>query len=137
MRDTYRAVQRLQVAEHERVEGTLDGHLSHELHVRDAVLVKRPPGGSSYEGPMRFRPSTYPGVCTISVTISPTTFRVVDFADVDRATPFSQPLHADRLIRLGLPELELTPDQPGKLQHQDEDGVTWHAKTISRFFADG
>ena len=31
MRDTYRAVQRLQVATHERVEGTSGGHLSHEL----------------------------------------------------------------------------------------------------------
>ena len=49
-RDTNLAVQRLQVAAHERVEGTLGGHLSHELHVGDLALVKRQPGGSGYEG---------------------------------------------------------------------------------------
>ena len=64
----------------------MGGHLSHELHVGDAVLVKRPPGGSGYEGPIRFRPSTYPGVYKVSVKVSQTTFRVVGFADVDRAT---------------------------------------------------
>ena len=62
MRDTYQAVKRLQVVAHKLVEGTLSGHLSHELHVGDAVLVKRPPSGSGYEGPIRFRPSTYPGI---------------------------------------------------------------------------
>ena len=29
------------------------------------------------------------------------------------------------------------PDQPSTLEIQDEDGVTWHAKTISRFSAAG
>ena len=86
-RDTYRAVQRLQSAAQERVEGTLSGHLSHELHVGDAVLVKRPPSGSGYEGPMRFRPSTYLGIFKVSVKISPTTFKVVDFADPNREIP--------------------------------------------------
>ena len=62
MRDTYQAVKRLQAAAHERVEGTLSGHLSHELYIRDAMLVNRPPTGSGYEGPVRFRPSTYPGM---------------------------------------------------------------------------
>ena len=58
LRDTYRAVQRLQSVVQERVEGALSGHLSHELHVGDAALVKRPPAGSGFEGPIRFRPST-------------------------------------------------------------------------------
>jgi hypothetical protein len=58
MRDAYGAVQRVQAAAHERVEGPLGGHLSHELHVGDAVLVKRPPKAGGYEGPVRFRPKS-------------------------------------------------------------------------------
>ena len=45
MRDAYRVVQLLQSAAQERVEGTLSGHLSHDLHVGDVVLMKRPPAG--------------------------------------------------------------------------------------------
>ena len=137
MRDTYQAVKRLQTAAHERVEGTLSGHLSRELHVGDAVLVKRLPSGSGYEGPIRFRPSTYPGIYKVSVKISPTTFWVVDFADPNREIPFGQPVNADRLIRLDLPELELMPDQPRKLEGQEDDGFIWTEKRISRLFADG
>jgi len=33
--------------------------------------------------------------------------------------------------------LELMPDQPGKLEIQGDDGVTWTVKNISRFSADG
>ena len=79
MRDMYQAVKRLHEAARERVEGTLSGHLSHELLVGDAVLVKRPPSGSGYEGPIRFRPSAYPGIFKVNVKISPTTFTVVEF----------------------------------------------------------
>ena len=78
----------------------------------DAVLVKRSPAASGYEGPVRFRLSTYPGIFNVHVKISPIAFKVVDFADPNRELQFSQPLHADRLIRLDLPQLELMPDQP-------------------------
>ena len=101
------------------------------------MLVKRPPKAGGYEGPIRFRPSTYPGVYKIHTKISPTTVKVVDFADPSRDLQFGQPLHADRLIRLDLPELELMPDQPRKLEMQGDDGVTWTVKKISRFSADG
>lgn len=36
-----------------------------------------------------------------------------------------------------LTKLKLMPDEPGKLEIQDGDGVSWHAKTMSRFSADG
>ena len=137
MRDTYRTVQRLQLAAQERAEGTLSGHLSHELEVGDAVLVKRPPAAAAYGGPIRFRPKTYPGVYKISVKISPTTYKVADLADPTARVTFGQPIHADRLIKLDLPELELMPDQPRRIEVQDKDGSTWNALTISRFAADG
>ena len=73
----------------------------------------------------------------VGVKISPTTPSIVDFADVNRDTHFSKPLNADRLSRLDLPELELMPDHARRLDIQDEHGVTWHARTNSRFLADG
>ena len=103
----------------------------------DAVLVNRPSEASGYEGLVRVRPSTYAGIYKVHVEISPTTFNAVDFADPSRELQFSQPSHADRLIRLDLPELELVPDQPRKLEIQDDDWVTWTVKKISRFSADG
>jgi hypothetical protein len=78
-----------------------------------------------------------PGIYKIHTKISPTTFKVVDFADPSRDLQFDQPVHANRLIRLDLPELELMLDQPQRLEIQGDDGVTWTVKKIFRLSADG
>jgi hypothetical protein len=48
-----------------------------------------------------------------------------------------QPLNAERLVRLDLPELELDPRQPRKVEIQRDSAGDWETMKISRFSADG
>ena len=52
-------------------------------------------------------------------------------------TPFEQPLKADRLVRLDMPEIPLDPGQPRIFEVLNEDNETWHRWRIERFAADG
>ena len=57
--------------------------------------------------------------------------------DKDEAPNFKQPVHAERLVRLDMPELELSPDQPRRLEMRERPTQPWNTYTIDRFGADG
>ena len=112
------------------------GSLSKELEVGDAVLVRREPTVAR-TGPTRFQSRVYPGIFIIKRKVSPTTFVVEDLVDKDAVPGFTQPLRAERLVRLDMPELELSPDQPRRLELRETPLQPWNEYTIDRFGADG
>ena len=73
----------------------------------------------------------------ISKKISPSTFVVEDLVDKDAVPGFHQPLHAQRLVRLDMPELDLQPGQPHRLELRSNPAEPWAEYTIDRFGADG
>ena len=113
----------------------MSGHLSQELTVGDAVMVRREPTVER-KGPTRFQPRAYPDIYVIKSKISPSTFVVRDLVDEDRVIPFKQPLHAERLVRLDMPELDLQPGQPRKLEMRETPAQPWNEYVIDRFGAD-
>ena len=52
-------------------------------------------------------------------------------------TPFDQPLNADRLVRLDMPEVPLDPGQPRTFEVLNADNDTWYRWQIERFAVDG
>ena len=136
LREVHASVQRTTLSSIERDEATLAGRVSQELEVGDPVLVRRE-ATVSRAGPQRFQPATYPGVFVIKRKVSPTTFVVEDLVDKDEAPSFKQPVHAERLVRLDMPELELSPDQPRRLEMRERPTQPWNTYTIDRFGADG
>ena len=134
MEETYRSVRRTKEESVERHEGTLEGRMSAELLVGDAVLVRRDPT-EKRAGPERFQSRVYPGVYKVSRKVGPHTFHVQDFADPEARVTFSQPVNAERLVRLDLPELELNPEQPRDVEIFR--GDAWERHRIDKFSADG
>ena len=134
MTETYKSVERTQKEIQESLEGAEEGHQSKEPWVGDAVLVRREPTAKR-EGPLRFQPRVYPGVYRICRKIEKHTFRVEDPVDPRSETPFMQPLNADRLVKIDMPELQLDVDQNRKLEIE-EAGI-WVPYNIERFAPDG
>ena len=108
--------------------------MSAELEVGDAVLVRREPT-EKRSGPERFQSRVYPGVYRVSRKVGPHTFHVQDFADPEAKVAFGQPVNAERLVRLDLPELDLSPDQPRDVEIFR--GDDWERHRIEKFSADG
>ena len=101
-----------------------------------AVLVRRRPRNKE-EGPIRFQEKCFPGVYRIKARVSRHTFYVEDLADSSAPCPFAQPINADHLIALDLPELELDPGQNRVLEIESENGAEWIRYQVERFAADG
>ena len=57
--------------------------------------------------------------------------------DKDRVLGFHQPLHASRLIKLDMPELELRGDQPRRLEMRVSEASPWNTYVIEKFSPDG
>ena len=112
------------------------GRLSAELEVGDFVLVKRELS-SGRPGATRFQERVYPGSYRVKEKIGPGTYRVEDVADRTAVLPFAQPINADRLIRLDMPELELQAGQPRRLLMRTRPTQPWNEYRIERFAADG
>ena len=136
LREVHSSVQRTTLATIERDETSLAGRVSLELDVGDCVLVRRE-ATVRREGPTRFQSRVYPGVYVIKRKVSPTTFVVEDLADKEKPPAFHQPLHAERLVKLDMPELGLSPDQPRRLELRETPLQPWTEYTIDRFAADG
>ena len=136
LKGVHQSVQRVKLESLEREEKKLEGRLSAELQVGDAVLVRREPTVER-KGPTRFQERVYDGVFVIKNKISPTTFEVEDLADKAMTIPFTQPLHAERLVKLDMPELELSPTQPRRLEMRERETQPWNEYTIERFAPDG
>ena len=58
-------------------------------------------------------------------------------ADRARPLPFKQPLHAERLVKLDMPELELRADQPRRLEMRTREAQPFNEYVVERFAADG
>ena len=136
LREVHTSVNRTTLEAIERDASTMSGRISAELMVGDTVLVRRP-ATVERKGPTRFQERSYPEIYVIKSKVSPTTFVVRDLVDEDRPIPFTQPLHADRLVKLDMPELTLEPGQPRRLQLREGVGDAWTEYYIDRFGADG
>ena len=112
------------------------GHLSSELEVGDPVLARRE-ATADRKGPTRFQSRVYDGIFVIKRKVSPTTFVVEDLVDKEYVPKFSQPLHAERLVRLDMPELGLEPGQPRRLEMRESLVDPWNVYTLESFGADG
>ena len=136
LREVHTTVNRTTLEAIERDASTMSGRISAELMVGDTVLVRRP-ATVERKGPTRFQERAYPEIYVIKSKVSPTTFVVRDLVDEDRPIPFTQPLHADRLVKLDMPELTLEPGQPRHLQLREGVADVWTEYYIDRFGADG
>ena len=79
----------------------------------------------------------YEGVFVIVRKVGEVTFYVEDLVDKDRVLLFTQPLHAARLIKLDMPELELRGDQPRRLEMRKSEASPWNEYVIEKFSPDG
>ena len=136
LRDVYAGVERQALEDAEEAAAEAAGRVNAELELGDSVLVRREPTAAR-QGPTRFQERVYPGIYEIMEKVSPSTFRVRDLADHRAVVGFDQPLHASRLIKLDLPEVELSPSQPRRLLMRTRVTQPWNEYTIERFAADG
>ena len=136
LKEVHATVQRVAQDAIERDERTLEGSVSRELHVGDPVLVRREPTVER-KGPTRFQGKTYPGIFVVAKKTSSTTYTVADLVDKSLVIPFKQPIHAERLIKLDMPELELRAGQPRRLEMREKETQPWNEYTVERFGMDG
>ena len=62
---------------------------------------------------------------------------VEDLVDKSAKLEFRQPIHTERLVRLDMPELELSPDQPRRLEMRTAVTQPFNEYVIERFGVDG
>ena len=134
--ETYASVRRVQAEAREELERRAGGHLSSELFVGDVVLVRSDPTARR-EGPLRFQARVRDELYRISRKIDRHTFHVEKLTRPAEPVGFTQPIHADRLIKLDLPELPLTDTRHRVLELYDEATDTWEAWSVDRFAVDG
>jgi len=111
LKEVHSAVQRTTLETIERDANTLAGRINLERNVADPVLVRRE-GTVERSGPTRFQERVLDGIFVIKRKIGPKTFVVEDLVDKSRPINLVQPLLAERLVKLDMPELELRADQP-------------------------
>ena len=121
MVSTYKTVMQVQSETLEADEGKQVGHLSQELWPGDTVLVKRETSAKR-EGPARFQSRTYNGLYRIVRKVGRHTFEVEDVADKTAEITFMQPVNADRLIKLDMPELGIDEKPAAKIGNSE---VAW------------
>ena len=136
LHEVYSSVQRTALSAIEREESKLGGRLSSEIGVGDAVLVRRE-ATVERKGPTRFQERVYEGIFRVVRRASPGAFWVEDLVDKTKSVPFRQPVHAERLVKLDMPELELRADQPRKLEVREAPTQPWNRYVIDRFGVDG
>jgi hypothetical protein len=134
--ETYAESQVIQRERAEAQEPRGEGRVSAELKKGDIVLVKREPTVAR-AGPLRFQERVYPDLYRVNRVISASTFNVEPVVDPGGRTPFDQPLNADRLVRLDMPEVPLDPGQPRTFEVLNADNDTWYRWQIERFAVDG
>ena len=77
------------------------------------------------------------GIYKVVRKVGLATFFVADLVDPDAHIPFMQPVNADRLVRLDMPELELSANQPRRLEMRASDTQPFNEYTIEKFGVDG
>ena len=135
-RDTYRDVEGIQKEQVEKRETTLDGYLSSELHVGDVVAIRRE-ASARRDGPLRFQQRTYPDLYRVKAKVGTHTVTVESVSDPTAAVPVLQPVNADRLVRVDLPELALDPSSPRRLEIYETTTDSWRPWNVEKFSVDG
>ena len=130
-------LQKEALAEIEKDETTMGGRLKQELEVGDPVLVKREKDYEHVAAPTRFISKVYPGTYVVRTKLGPNSFNVEDLVDKDFVPPFRNPVNADRLIKLDMPELELDASQPRKVSVKESATGEFNTYLIDRFGVDG
>ncbi len=110
--------------------------MSSELNVGDLVLVKREPT-IRRDGPLRFQSRVYPETYKISRKVGRLTFEVASITDPSEGVPFLNPLHAERLVKLDMPELELDPRQSRLVEVYNSSTDNWTRYKIEKYAIDG
>ena len=113
--ESYADILRLQPEYAEANQEEAPGNLSAELQLGELVLVRREPTVRR-EGPLRFQSRVYPEVYKIKKKIARHTFVVESIVQPQLEPCFLQPLHAERLVRIDMPELELDANQCRRLE---------------------
>jgi len=113
-----------------------EGLESKEVKVGDLVLIKTDPSVGR-AGPLRFQPRVHPNIYRIKRQVQRHTFEIECVHDPSEVINFLQPIHADRIIVLDMPELDLTPDQRRLLEVYNEASDRWVRHRIERFSVDG
>ena len=118
--------------------GRGEGSLSAELKIGDLVLLRRNPSVRR-EGALRFQERVYSDIFRIESGSHPT-FRLQVVGDPNKEVPVRQPVSADNLIKLDMPELQLDPNTPRLLELQDDRADPeggWVKYRIEKYSVDG
>lgn len=102
------------------------------------MLLRRNPSVRR-EGALRFQERVYPDIFRI-VSGGHPTFRLQVVGDPNRDVPVRQPISADNLVKLDMPELQLDPNTPRLLELQDEKADPeggWVKYKIEKYSVDG
>jgi len=135
-RESHAEIQRVQQAAVEDREEDVTGYLSKELEVGDIVLVRRE-ATAGRKGPLRFQSRTYPQLYRVRKKSDKLTFKVESVVSSSAPVPFTQPLHALRLVKIDLPLVELEPRQLRHVEVYERDTDTWRLMRVDRFAVDG
>ncbi len=65
------------------------------------------------------------------------TFEVEDLTDPNQPHPFKTPLHAEHLVKLDMPELDLDPTQTRTLEILDTERDEWNKHKVEKYTVDG
>ena len=57
--------------------------------------------------------------------------------DKEKVPPFIQPVNAERLVKFYMPELELSANQPRRLEMREAPTQPWNTYLIEKFGVDG
>ena len=135
-KETYAEVDRIRADAAEDIEGSGAGGVHAELEVGNIVLLRKP-FDSKATVPKRFQPKVYPYPYRIKRAIGRQTFTLESLIADDKPLPFIQPVHAERLVLLDMPELGLDPDQKRRLDLHEPTTDTWDPFHVERFSLDG
>ena len=108
------------------------GRISKELTLGDLVLVRAPPTVKRV-GPLRYQSATLPG----TFRVPKVTFNIESITEPGVRPNFVQPVHGERLVKIDMPELELLPRQPRRLEIHDNNQDVWNRFKIERYAIDG
>ena len=86
---------------------------------------------------MTFQSRVHPDVYKIKKKIGRLTFEVEDLTDPNQPLPFKTPLHAEHLVKLDMPELDLDPTQTRTLEILDTERDEWIKHKGEKYTVDG
>ena len=138
LRDTYRSLTRMQQEVFEKDELDIPGRNSSELVVGDLVLVKRDKRHmEESDGPRKFAPKTYPHPYRIRKKIGHNAFVLEDVTVPGAQVPFNNPQNATNLVRVDMPEVDVTASVGKHIEVFDNETSSWVPWLVMKVVVDG